>query len=458
MIVEPKTRTMPDSILEVLPAEVPGGPEALSAWIRDIQVHGGIDTLFEFETWLRALTAFFDPSNLPLDEADRASIVSRNFAPEIHVARLALHQCEAVAVRLSTFGTAPSIPSESAVESGALSAGKHAYQLGDALSQSTPMASLIAVMESADDLGSTIDALVDRLHQDLKLFLGFGRMFRRNLRNCRHMQLLIAQRFRPEFDRVENVVLSNVLRSMQNERERRYLTLSLLYLHRFLRYLKLVSAALENDRPLRAFLAVFSLLHEQSAIFCQFLRSRFGQQDADAKLQSAADLVIHSTGITMERVFGRELNSVACQRDAFIIYTKMENSHGLLRNCYQNSIVALVRAADEQVDPTALFPTMLEGMQSGQRLIGDLWNLRQDLRNELERAAGLDLSKVLERIAQFRETSLRLLMYQDWGEFERCSEKLITAGSELEARTLLRKFVGFLEFLIQEVSKRSVLK
>jgi hypothetical protein len=49
-------------------------------------------------------------------------------------------------------------------------------------------------------------------------------------------------------------------------------------------------------------------------------------------------------------------------------------------------------------------------------------------------------------------------MYQDWGEFERFSDSLVTAANEVEVRMLLRKFISFLEVLMQEVSKRSVLQ
>jgi hypothetical protein len=458
MGIETRTQPLPDLILETLRTEITGGTEILSAWIRHLHAREGIGFLFEFEVWLRALRAFFNLQHLPLDEAERSALVTRNFASEIRIARLALRQCEEAAVQLSSLGSDMPIPSELVSESRAVAVGSLQSQMGAFLDQSTPMDSLDAVLEAIDDLGAAMDALADQLHQDLKLFLGFGRMFHRSLRSCRYMDLLIAQRFRPEYDRVDNTVLSAVLRSIPGERERRNLTLSLLYLHRFLRYLKLVATGLENDRPLRVYLAVFALLHEQSEAFCDFLRSRFPPQRGDPKLQSAADLVVHSIRSGVGRVFERELKAVLCAKDAAAIYARVENSHGLLRSLYQNAAVSLVQAVDETVDAKELFPSMRAGMQQGQKLIRDLWDLRQSLRNELERAVGLDLNGVMDRIAKFREDSLRFLMYQDWGEFERCSEKLIMAGSELEARTLVRKFVGFLELLIQEVSKRSVLQ
>ena len=76
----------------------------------------------------------------------------------------------------------------------------------------------------------------------------------------------------------------------------------------------------------------------------------------------------------------------------------------------------------------------------------------------MDKGKEFDLNRVMDRLTSFRESSLRYLMYRDWGEFERLSDAIITATSEIELRTLLRKFVSFLEALVQEVSNRSVLR
>jgi hypothetical protein len=103
-----------------------------------------------------------------------------------------------------------------------------------------------------------------------------------------------------------------------------------------------------------------------------------------------------------------------------------------------------------------LFPSMVEGLQKAQKLRQDLWLLRQDLKDTLERKVGFDLSRLMERLAAFRETSLRYLMYKDWGEFERFADALITSSNQMEARAQLHSFVNFLDLLLLEVSKRSV--
>lgn len=47
-------------------------------------------------------------------------------------------------------------------------------------------------------------------------------------------------------------------------------------------------------------------------------------------------------------------------------------------------------------------------------------------------------------------------MYRDWEDFEAFLDTMTTSSNLPENRMHIRKFAGYLEMLIQEVSKRSV--
>jgi hypothetical protein len=459
MVTSSKGRVAENSLLEALGSEIVAGTEALSSWIAHLQRSGGGEVLFELEAWLRGLDAFLDGKNLPLRNEERANLITRSFAAEIHIARLALEESERAAARLSRHGPGAGLEIEVFGEVAGDAGHALNSQFNKMLDQPTPIHSLACLLETINDLRITTDTLNGGSRTDFQFFLSLGRTFRRGLRSCRYIDMLLGQRFRSQFDRIDNAVLSATLRSIADDRLRHHLSLTFLYLFRFLHYLTLVSAALREDRPLRRFLVLFALLHEQTEVVCDFVRSRFiKERRGNARVRNAADLVVRSLRMEMQRVFERELAGLSSERDASVIYARIENSHGLLRNCYESGIVTFVQAFDESADGKALFPTMAEGLEKGRQLTKDLWDLRQALTVELEKGSSLDLSFVMERVSHFREASLRHLMYQDWGEFEGFSDSLISAGSEVEIRALLRKFVGFLEVLLQEVSKRSILQ
>ncbi len=448
--------TRQDSSLEARGSERAGGAEVLSRWLTRLQAENRIEVLFEFETWLRGLCAFFDYKHLPLSEADRAGLVARSFEPEIRIARLALGECERCAITLSHLGQEPAAPMSPADAAANRSAAVD-FNPGAVLRQSTPMDSLSRLIGAIDDLRSLIEGSDNPARQDLRLFLSLGRFFRRELHNCHYVDMLLGQRFRSLYDSMDNPALSMVVKSIPEEHLRRNVALVLLHLNRCLRYLALVSEAMRADRPLKRFLVHFALLHEQAELICELIRSRLlKERRGSSRLWTAAELLIHSLRSETQYALERELVSVPLEIDPSEVYRKFENSHGVLRICYQSCIVTLVQAFDEKMDGKTLFPSMVEGLSQGQKLQKELWDLRQELKTELARGAGFDLGAVLDRIAQFRESSMRHLLYQDLGEFENLSGALITAGDGSEVRSLLRQFVSFLETLSQEVSKRSV--
>jgi hypothetical protein len=215
---------------------------------------------------------------------------------------------------------------------------------------------------------------------------------------------------------------------------------------------------LRNDLPLRRYLVVFSLLHQQTEILRDFLKTRFlKERRGNAELRNAMELIVHSLQMASERVFAEKLINVAAERDASMLYSRVEDCHGLLRNCYQHCAVTLVQAFERAVDGKALFPSMRSSLQNSQKIQKELWDLRQDLKADLEKTRSFDLDPILGRISQFQESSMEYLMFKDWGAFETFSESLINAGSQAEARVLVQKFIDFLSVITQEIATRGVL-
>ena len=126
------------------------------------------------------------------------------------------------------------------------------------------------------------------------------------------MDMLVRQRFRLQYDLVENRDLEAVLRAIPLEGVRRNVTLALLYLFRFLKYLELVATDLKLDRPLKHHLVLFALIHEEMGILSDFLKTRFlKNRDAADSLNSAAELVAYSMKTEAQRVLDRELLYIA---------------------------------------------------------------------------------------------------------------------------------------------------
>jgi hypothetical protein len=455
----PETRihSRRDSFGDVLRSEIMSESENLTAWIKQLNDQGAIDSLFAMESWLRGVRSFFKTEHLPLSAAEKTELARRSFSAEIGVVRQAVQICELHACTVLKPSIGGKLEFEEFMEIQMRKDSLPDFHLSRMVEQLAPVDSVSQLLLSLNDLRVTIDAFREPAGMDYQLFLSMGRLFDRELKSCRYIEMLLGQSLRIQYDLIDNKSLAGVLQGIPEEATRRNMATALLHLFRFLKYLKFVSTDLTRDRPLQKNLVIFSLLHEEINALCDFLRVQFlRNRVADNPLQNAAELVAYSLKTEAQRVLDRELIFISRETDPAPIYMHIENAHGLLKHCCQNSILTLIRAVDKEFDATVLFPSRAESLSSSEKLHQDLWELRQWLTDVLGNKEELDSNNIIERLASFKENSLCSLRYRDWSEFETFSDALSIATNFIEMRTHIRKFVSFLEMLIQEVSKRSV--
>jgi hypothetical protein len=446
-----------DSFAEVLRAEISAESENLSAWVKQIQAQGAMKSLFGLEAWLRGIRSFFKSEHLPLGATDRDEITIRSFAAEMGIVREGLQICESHACDLTNPKIGGTFEFEEFVDVQMRKDRMMDFHISRIVEQLTPRDSISQLMAFLNDFRIMIGALTGAPGIDYRIFLSLGRFFERELKNCRYMDMFLNEHLRLQFDAVEDRSISQVLQQIQDKTTQRNVASGILYLFRFLRYLQLVSADLDGDRPLKKDLVLFSLLHEGMHGLSDFLRSRFlRNRETPAALRDAAELVAYSMKMESNRVMDRELVSVSRENDPGVIYARIENGHGLLLNCCQSGVVTLMQALQKSFDSSKLFPSRTATLRTSERLRQDLWELRQWLLDVLANGQDLDSAEIIEHLTRFREASLRSLMYRDWAEFESFSDALTFCVNFVEMRTHIRKFVSFLEMLIQEVSKRSV--
>ncbi len=452
---EKKSAQTYNSFLDALRSEIAAGNESLSSWIKHIHSRGAIDSLFELETWLKGVRSFLNMEHLPLADSEKEDLLGRSFLSEIRIVRRAVQLCEMHACTVMQIGDREVFEFEKIIENQIRKDRILDFHISHYLDQMTPVDSLSALLDALNDLRISIDAYQRLPNPGYQLFLALGRNYRQELKNCRYVDMLLSQRFRIQYDLIENKSLMEVLRGLPDEQVRRNTALALLYLFRFLRYLKLVQEDLRLDRPLRHHLVLFSLIHEEMDNLSNFLRTRFLKgKDPGRKLRNAADVVAYSLKTESRRILSRELVFLSRETDPATIYARMENSHGVLQNCCQGSIMSLVHAVDKDFREETLFPKRAERIASGDSIRRELWELRKWLMEVIEGESGPDINSLIERLTVFKDRSLHSLMYRDWAEFETLTEILAISNSPAEILACVRKLVNFIEDLIQEVSKR----
>jgi hypothetical protein len=449
-----------NTFMDALQSEIVSGGENLTAWIRHVQSQGGIDDLFGLETWLKGIRSFLNPDHLPLAESEKEEMLSRSFSSEIKIVRDAIQMCEIHAYAVLSVGHAEIFESDKIIEKQLTRERIQDVQINRFLEQLNPMDSMAYLMDVLNDLRIACDAYQHMPNPGYQVFLSLGRSYQRELKNCRYVHMLLNQKFRMQYDVIENKSLSDVLRSVEDDAVRQNLALALLSLFRFLKYLKIVFHDMQQDRSLRHQLVIFSLLHEEMDNVSGFLKARLIKgKKSSQDLRAAAELVAYTLKNESSRVLTKELVFLSRETEPANIYARIEDGYSLMLNCCQGSILSLIRAVGETFNADSLFPKRAEQLLANEGIRQGLWNLRQWLAHILDNdGVAPDTTRILERLTAFKEKNFQSLAYGDWTEFEGLLGKLAVSDNNREIRGQMRRLVTFLESLIQEVTKRTGLQ
>jgi hypothetical protein len=227
-------------------------------------------------------------------------------------------------------------------------------------------------------------------------------------------------------------------------------------LYRLLGYLHFVETLLRRDQPLKQALPVFTLVHEEARALTEFIKGRaMSDEGLDRIVFEALDSTSYAISMELRKVFAHELVGLSSLQQAQLIYVKVENAHGLLRDSFQQSVVGLAQVFDPALDGAQLFDTFRTRLGQSLALRRDLWTLLQLVRrceNEPEM-----VERLLQTLAWFRDGSLRYLMFKDWEACERFMEEVDSARGHAELGGVLHRFTAYLEALSSQVNMRAVL-
>lgn len=385
----------------------------------------------ELSLWLAAISAFLEPENYSFKEAAAKNFVEQNWTKELralHFAALrATHLLSRVAARTPTseFAEAAAEPRELAefylmlnrfsIGCGeSLSVEKFTYYAWRNLCESwrENLAGCPA-FEKAISFGKTgLPASLVNLRQTPKARQIFG-----------------------------NEVLSVIER-----------------LNGLLTMLGMIGKKLETDSPLKNSLLFFSLIHSETKNLLKFIEERvLRSMPPDHEFFDLLDGTIYIVSLELRKVYTRELKGVHEIRPAPIVVARTETSHGLLQDCFQQSIILLANAFDPTIEGWRIFPNYQTRLEQSLVLRGDLWRALQNVQRAESAAENYPAEKLKNALETLRQNSLQFLMFKDCEPTERFIEEILQAKRLADITHVLHRFGAYLETLLGQVNMRGVL-
>lgn len=401
----------------------------------------------ELAVWLRALRSLFDLADHPLADAERASIPDRNFKCETAVVRDVLVRCLHL---LGSVARGP-VAAESVEESSTPVVREAAPAFAGVKSS---LGDLSDVLRDACELAKS---LLEAPTVAFAAWAGLGGVIERELRRSDAAALIVAAGEEGDADSLRESLQARA-RALASDELSDDVAAIFAGFTRLLSLLDFIGRSLARDGQLKRLLPVFTLIQADTRALLDFIEGRaLKVADVERGAREILDGTAYAVRMELRKAFEHELVGFCSTRQPPQLFARVENAAGLLRDCYQQSIVALAQSFDPSLDGARLFGSFETKLEQSLTLRRDLWRLIRLVRRPALGSEPPTQDTVIEHLNAFREQSQRYLMYKDWEPLERFHEEIESAQAPAQLEQTLHRFEAFLETLFGQVNMRVIL-
>jgi hypothetical protein len=307
-------------------------------WMEQVERSGKTAELFELEMWLRSFERFFRIKNQPLSEKEVKQLALRNWSEELRlVDGVILHVVQLSGVILT----------EEQVNQTRFDQYVEGYLKKDdvvdpyiekLLRQATPEASLTLLRESFEDIHVVLSGLVKLARIPFATFGAIGKLIFREMRRSELLALLIDKKFKPIHDRITNPAIAATIRRIERPLERKQAAKVFLEFFRLLHYLEYADPQRVDEGSLKNTVLLFSLITSETRLLLTYLERRVLKGlPAEQPLYQMYDSFVYCVPLELKKVINTELMDISVARQADSVRARVENSHGILKDCFQQS-------------------------------------------------------------------------------------------------------------------------
>lgn len=430
----------------------------LREWLAKMAMQNKAVMIFELEVWIRCFDRFFRIRNHPFSETELREIVRRDFSEELKIVRSVSLRMSQLCTDIISMDRTDSHYFGHYLENEILHTDATLRLEKPPAGPRTPEDSLSLLVESLADLRPILESLTQASFVSFQTFTSVGKLISRELQRSHHLAPLLADKFKPEFDRIEHPEITTIIKNIAAPDLRQEMAQVFLESFRLLRYLNFIGEDLRADRPLKRSLLIFSLIYSEIRVLLEFIDSRILTANTlEEEQRDIIDGCSYALRMDLDKVFGKELIGFVKLRQAPPLYAKVENSHGLLRNCLQQTIVGIANAFNPQLTGGQMFPDFQTFRDQSRQLRSDLWRVIMHLRYYEANVEEAHAGGLIDELVAFRDGSMRFLMFRDWEQLERMHDEIVSATSPDEIRRHIHLFATYLETLLGQINLRAVL-
>ena len=403
-------------------------------WLDRLKLDFKEEMLFELEILLKGLDRFFNIQNLPI--ANMEQVVSFNFLSELEIVQGFVDRVTRLAQRLLEDSHRHDYQFRRYVEAQLLDDLARNRWREVSLRQDRPEDSLFLLYSSFLNLREIVHGLIQLKRVPYSLFYNLGSLISREVASNRFFSPVGEVMFRPEYDRIGNRLISRIVKAISDPDLQKGFSVVLLAFYRLLHYLHFIDPQTDQPETLKSSLLFFALIASEARHLTEFMERNLAQNlkrnphPRTPEFLGLADSLAFQIGMEMKKIYQTELQKTSQPADPDALRTAIENSHGVLQNFFQQSIVLLVRLFAPELQGEDIFTSFVSKRQQSLKIREDLWVFRalMDKFEEITETSiqGATLSTYIKYlhlqktfIRYLERETLPLLRYGDLIEFRK---------------------------------------
>lgn len=429
------------------------------AWMEGAGESGRKKELFELEMWLRALDRFFKPAHHALSDEQVNELPYRDWSAELAVVDLCLLRVGQLCSQLLPRDRVDEAQFKRYVDGFIRESESADPYFERLLRDARPEAGLLVLRGTLEDVRLLVAESLRAQKTPLQIFESVGRIFSRELRRNPPLAALLDKKFKPIFDRVSSSEIAALIRAIDDPAERNPVARVFLELFRMLKYLEFADPeGLPEDRVKTA-ACVFSLVIAEARQLVLYIEKRaLSSLPHGSAVRDACDSIAYCMPIDINKVVRVELADLSSARSAENVRARIENAHGILKDCFQQSVVQLAAALDAGLTGVGVFSDFVTKKERSLALKKALESLLRSVGDFYARGDEVTALALRENTAKFYDRQLRHLMYRDWSAFESFFVEILKCNSLTALKPIAHRYETFLQTLLREVEKRAVLQ
>lgn len=408
--------------------------EERAQWLEKLVLKDKHRLLFELESLLKGLDRFFNVSNLPL--ANMEQVITINFLDEMEIVFQFMDRLVEISGKLLEASRQEDYQFRHYVETKLLGDYERNQWREAVLEQRTPEESLFVLYTNFVNIREILRGLVTLKSVPYTLFFNSGSLITREIASNRYFNPFGEVAFRPEYDRVVNRRIGRIIREIKDQKLQRQVSIVVLAFNRLLQYIQFIAPASESIEALKSSLLFFALIHSESRYLMEYMEKnvpRLVAESGHAKARLFAetcDSLSFQLQMELKKIHSGELLNLSKHRKKEAVKTAVENSHGILSNFFQQSIIQLLMVFHPDLLGEEIFPVFISRKRQSIRLREDIAVLQhlmdkfEEITETTEAGARRETYVkylILQKdwVRRMRSESVPLMRYQDLIEFEK---------------------------------------